>query len=291
MDSRYLKWVILIVLTLTWGSSFILIKQSLVSYTPYQVGALRLSVAGLILVGFGIRNFKYIPKKSLPWVIAGGAMGNFIPMFLFPMAQQYVSSSMAGILDSLVPIFIILLGFVFFGIKSRTHQVIGAIIGFIGAIILMGDDGQSGSNSLWGSGLIIFATALYAMNGLILNRYLSDIPSFKLSSVVFSIWLGPALIILALSGFFDTFQGTPEQWEGLGYVSILGIFGTAIAMILFYKLIQLTSAIFASMTAYLMPIVAVIWGVLDGEVLTWIHAVGGVLILAGVYLIQKKNTE
>ena len=185
MDSRYLKWVILIVLTLTWGSSFILIKQSLVSYTPYQVGALRLSVAGLILVGFGIRNFKYIPKKSLPWVIAGGAMGNFIPMFLFPMAQQYVSSSMAGILDSLVPIFIILLGFVFFGIKSRTQQIIGAIIGFIGAIILMGDDGQSGTNSLWGSGLIIFATALYAMNGLILNRYLSDIPSFKLSSVVF----------------------------------------------------------------------------------------------------------
>lgn len=289
MHARYLKWIILVILTLTWGSSFILIKQSLISFSPYQVGALRLTVAGLILVGFGIRNFKYIPKKLLPWVIVGGAMGNFIPMFLFPLAQEYVSSSMAGILDSLVPIFILLLGYLFYGIKSKKFQILGAILGFLGALILMGDNSQGETNNLWGSGLIIFATALYAMNGLIINRYLSEIPSFKLSSVVFSIWLGPALIILAFSGFFETFEGTAVQWEGLGYVTILGIMGTALAMILFYRLIQLTSAIFASMVAYLMPIVAVIWGLLDGEILTWTHFGGGAFILLGVFLIQKDQ--
>lgn len=289
MHARYLKWIILVILTLTWGSSFILIKQSLISFSPYQVGALRLTVAGLILVGFGIRNFKYIPKKLLPWVIVGGAMGNFIPMFLFPLAQEYVSSSMAGILDSLVPIFILLLGYLFYGIKSKKFQILGAILGFLGALILMGDNSQGETNNLWGSGLIIFATALYAMNGLIINRYLSEIPSFKLSSVVFSIWLGPALIILAFSGFFETFEGTVVQWEGLGYVTILGIMGTALAMILFYRLIQLTSAIFASMVAYLMPIVAVIWGLLDGEILTWTHFGGGAFILLGVFLIQKDQ--
>ena len=133
MHSTSLKWVILAVLSLTWGSSFILIKQSLVSFSPFEVGALRLTVAGLVLCGFGIRNFKVIPKKLMPWVVVGGAMGNFIPMFLFPIAQQEVSSSMAGILDSLVPIFILILGYIFFGIKSRWSQILGAIVGFVGA--------------------------------------------------------------------------------------------------------------------------------------------------------------
>lgn len=276
------------ILTLTWGSSFILIKYSLIAYTPLQVGALRLCMAGLALVFFGVRNFKYIPRKSMPWVIAGGAMGSFIPMFLFPLAQEHVSSSMAGILDSLVPIFILLFGYLFFGIKSRLLQIVGALVGFLGALVLMQDNGQGGSDGMFYSLLIVFATALYAMNGLIITRYLSDIPSFKLSSVVFTIWFGPALIILGASGFFESFEGTAQQWEGLGYVAVLGIVGTALAMILFYRLLQLTSAIFASMVTYLMPLVAVIWGVMDGEKLTWIHAAGALLILIGVYLIQKR---
>lgn len=276
-------------LTLTWGSSFILIKQAIAVYTPLQVGALRLCAAGLILSVFGIRNLKAIPRKLMPWVVAGGAMGNFIPMFLFPLAQEQVSSSMAGILDSLVPLFILLFGYLFFGIRSGWIQVIGAVIGFAGAAVLMGGGGSGGRSDLFHSLLIVLATAFYGMNGLIISRYLSGIPSFKLSSVVFTIWFGPALLILGLSGFFGTFTGTPEQWKGLGYVAILGVVGTALAMILFYRLLQLTSAIFASTVTYLMPIVAVMWGLLDGERLTWIHGLGGVLILAGVYLIQKQR--
>jgi len=215
-------------------------------------------------------------------------MGNFIPMFLFPLAQEKVSSSMAGILDSLVPLFILLFGYLFFGIRSRWLQVIGAVIGFVGAAILMSDDGNGGQSDVFHSLLIVLATAFYGMNGLIVTRYLSGIPSFKLSSVVFTIWFGPALLILGFTGFFGTFEGTAVQWEGLGYVAILGLVGTALAMILFYKLLQLTSAIFASMVTYLMPIVAVMWGLLDGERLAWSHALGGLLILLGVYLIQKK---
>ncbi len=288
MNPAYHKWVLLGILTLTWGSSFILIKQGLVVYTPMEVGALRLCVAGLALVFFGVRSFKYIPKKLMPWVIAGGGMGNFIPMFLFPLAQERVSSSMAGILDSLVPMFILLFGFLFFGIKSRVWQVIGAVIGFIGAAMLMGGDADGGKSDVFHSLLIVLATAFYGMNGLIINRYLSGIPSFKLSAAVFTIWFGPSLIILGLTGFFSTFTGTAAQWQGLGYVAVLGLVGTALAMILFYKLLQLTSALFASMVTYLIPIVAVMWGVLDGERLGWSHALGGVLILLGVYLIQRN---
>lgn len=291
MNPVYQKWVLLGILTLTWGSSFILIKQGLVVYTPMEVGALRLCVAGLALVFFGVRSFKHIPKKLLPWVVVGGGMGNFIPMFLFPLAQERVSSSMAAILDSLVPMFILLFGFLFFGIRSRVWQVVGVIIGFSGAALLIGIDTGGGHSDVFHSLLIIVATACYGMNGLIINRYLSGIPSFKLSAAVFTIWFGPSLIILGLTDFFSTFTGTAAQWQGLGYVAILGLVGTALAMILFYKLLQQTSALFASMVTYLIPIVAVMWGVLDGERLGWSHALGGLLILLGVYLIQRKPRQ
>jgi len=285
------KWVLLTILSLTWGSSFILIKQSIAVFSPMQVGALRLTIAGLALAFFGIRNIRHIPKKLMFWVMIGGCMGNFIPMFLFPLAQQKVSSSMAGILDSLVPIFVLIFGFLFFGMKSRWTQIAGALIGFAGAAILVSDDGNGGSSDVFHSLLIVLATIFYGLNGLIISKYLSGIQSFKLSSVVFTIWLGPALIILGITGFFNDFTGTTAQWKGLGFVTILGLMGTATAMILFYKLIQMTSAIFASVVTYLMPIVAVMWGILDGEKLTWIHGLGGILILLGVYLIQMKSTK
>lgn len=282
------KWVLLAILSLTWGSSFIMIKQSILAFTPFQVGALRLSIAGLVLVFFGIRNFKFIPKKLMPWVALGGCLGNFIPMFLFPLAQQKVGSSMAGILNSLVPIFVLILGLLFFGVKTRLTQVLGAVIGFVGAVVLISYSGGQEQNDLLFSLLIVLATLLYGLNGLIISKYLSGIPSFKLSSVVFTIWLSPSLLILGFTGFFTEFEATPVQLKGLGFVAILGLVGTATAMILFYKLIQQTSAIFASVVTYLMPLVAVFWGILDGEKLTWIHAIGGVLILVGVYLIQMK---
>ncbi len=196
---------------------------------------------------------------------------------------------MAGILDSLVPIFVLIFGFLFFGMKSRPTQIFGALIGFAGAAILVSDDGNGGSSDTFHSILIVLATVFYGLNGLIVSKYLSGIQSFKLSSVVFTIWLGPALIILGITGFFNDFTGTAAQWKGLGFVAILGLVGTATAMILFYKLIQMTSAIFASVVTYLMPIVAVMWGILDGEKLTWIHGIGGILILLGVYLIQMKK--
>lgn len=285
------KWFLLFILSLTWGSSFILIKQSIKVYEPMQVGALRLTIAGLVLVFFGVQNFKHIPKKLMPWVVIGGCCGNFIPMFLFPLAQKQVSSSMAGILDSLVPIFILILGYIFFGIKSRWPQILGAVIGFIGAAILVGDNGNGQSSDFFHSLLIVLATMLYGTSGLIVGNFLSGIQSFKLSSVVFTIWLGPSLIILGFTGFFSDFEATPVQLKGLGYITILGLMGTALAMILYYKLIQQTNAIFASVVTYLMPIVAVMWGILDGEKLTWIHAAGGVLILTGVYLIQMQKTK
>lgn len=284
-------WIILGVLALTWGSSFILIKQGLVAYTPYQVGALRLTIAGGILAIWGIPSLFKIPKNKLKYVALAGFCGNFIPMFLFPMAQTHVSSSMAGILDSLVPLFILLFGALFFNIKGTKNQVLGAIIGFIGAVLLIGGDGFSGENSLLHCLLIVLATALYGLNSLILTRYLNDVPSFQLSSALFTIWLLPSVFILIVSGFFDVFEGTEQQLKSLGFVAILGLLGTALAMILFYRLIQSTGSMFASMVTYLMPVVSVFWGFLVGEKISWIHLFGFGMILSGVYLTQKKEKE
>lgn len=285
------NWIILAVLALTWGSSFILIKQGLVSFTPYQVGALRLTFAGGILAIWGIPNLFKIPKKKLPYVALAGLIGNFVPMFLFPIAQTHVSSSMAGILDSLVPLFVLLFGALYFQVRGTKNQILGAIIGFIGAVILIGGDGLTGENSFWHCMIIVFATALYGLNSLILTKYLNDVPSFQLSSSLFTIWLVPAVIVLFLSGFQTTFEGTTLQWQSLGFVAILGLIGTATAMILYYKLIQTTGPMFSSMVTYLMPIVSVFWGILVGEKVTWLHIAGFVLILSGVYLTQKPDKK
>ncbi|AFL79620.1 DMT(drug/metabolite transporter) superfamily permease [Aequorivita sublithincola DSM 14238] len=284
------KWILLIIIGLTWGSSFILIKKSLLVFSPYEIGAFRVAISGLILGYLGFPALRKMDKKTLFWVALTGFFGNFLPMYLFPIAQTRVSSSMAGILDSLVPVFVLILGFFLFGIKSKWLQVFGALIGFAGAAMLMYFSETTSEESKIGYALlVVLATACYAVAGLIIKEKLQHVPSVKLSGAVFSVWMIPSLIILVLSGFFSHFEANPQTWEALGYLSVLTVVGTAIAMILYYKLIQKTSAVFASTVTYLLPLVAVIWGLLDGEKFTIYYVIGGLLILWGIYLIREKK--
>lgn len=286
------KWFILSVLALTWGSSFILIKKSLEAFTPYQIGSIRVIVSGLIFMAIGIPFMRKMDRKTFLWMALAGALGNFVPMYLFPMAQIKVSSSMAGILDSLVPVFVLILGFAFFKIRSKFMQWTGAVIGFSGAAILMYFSADSsGESDIGYAFLIVLATACYAISALIVNRKLQHVPSFKLSASVFTLWMFPSIIILLFSGFFSDFTGSASQWKGMGYLSILSVVGTALAMLLYFRLIQTTSAVFASMVTYLLPLVAVFWGLLAGERFNIWYALGGLLILAGIYMVQEKNVE
>ncbi|MCG2462324.1 DMT family transporter [Flavobacteriaceae bacterium F89] len=286
------RWFLLFVIGLTWGSSFILIKKSLIAFTPYEIGAIRVGVSGLIMAYIGVPALRRIPKNTLGWIVLSGFFGNFLPMFLFPLAQIEVSSSLAGILDSLVPVFVLVLGFVVFGIRTKTIQIVGAIIGFVGAATLMYFSESSTEESQLGYALlVVLATACYALSALIIKQKLQHVPSMQLSGSVFTIWAIPSFLILIFTGFFTNFQSNSETWEALGYLAILTIFGTAIAMILYYKLIQNTSPVFASTVTYLLPVVAVIWGLLDGESFTIWYVVGGLLILAGIYLIREKKKD
>lgn len=284
------RWYLLSILAITWGSSFIMIKKSLLALSPYQIGSIRVAVSGLLLMFTGFPAIRKIPKKSIGWLVLAGALGNFFPLFLFPVAQTKVSSSLAGTLDSVVPVFVLIFGFLFFKINTTLKQSVGALIGFVGAAILMYFSEPHTGNAPFGYALlVILGAACYAAAAVIIKQKLQDIPSMDLSSAVFTIWMFPALAVLFLSGFFNEFKNNAATWEGLSYLAVLTIVGTTLAMILYYKLIQVTSAVFASSVSYLLPLVAIIWGLLDGEHFSIWFAVGGVLIFAGIYLIQEKK--
>lgn len=286
------KWFLLIIIALTWGSSFILIKKSLLVFSPYEIGAIRVGISGLILAFLGVPALRNMPKNILLWVFIAGFFGNFLPMFLFPLAQTQVSSSLAGILDSLVPVFVLVLGFLLFRIRSKKTQVAGAIVGFTGAATLMYFSEVNTEGSQLGYALlVVLATASYAASALIIKHKLQNVPSMQLSGAIFTIWMIPSFLILFSTGFFTKFQSTPETWEAAGYLGILTLVGTAIAMIFYYKLIQNTTPVFASSVTYLLPIVAVIWGLIDGEEFTIWYILGGLLILIGIYLIREKKKD
>jgi len=286
------RWFLLIVIGLTWGSSFILIKKSLLAFTPYQIGAFRVGISGLLLAFIGIPAIRRMDKKTLFWVATTGFFGNFLPMFLFPIAQTRVSSSLAGILDSLVPLFVLVFGFLIFGIKSKTLQVLGAVIGFVGASMLMYfSEASSEESNLGYALLVVLATACYAVAALIVKERLHHIRSKDLSGAVFTFWMIPSFLILVFSGFFNDLEATPHTLKSLSYLSILTVLGTAIAIILYYKLIQNTTPVFASSVTYLLPLIAVVWGLLDGERFSIWYVFGGLLILWGIYLIREKRKD
>lgn len=284
------KWFILCIMAVTWGSSFILIKRSLLEFTPFQIGAFRVGMSGLVLSFIGFPALRKMNMKTIFWVAIAGFFGIFLPMFLFPIAQTHVSSSLAGMINALEPIFVLTLGFVIFRTRSTSIQSLGALIGFGGAALLLYFSEASGAkNNLIFTLLMVLASASYAYSSLIIEKKLKDIPSIEISSGLFCIWMIPSFFILVFSGFFTDFRFETDQIKALTHLSILTFVGTAGAMILFYKLIQDTSAIFASTVSYLIPIVAIIWGVLDGERFSVWYVIGGAFILIGIYLIREKK--
>ena len=289
MNPETERWVLLVVLSIIWGSSFILIKKSLEHFTPYEVGALRVLIAGIVLLPLAILNIKKFPKKHLKWLIIAAVTGNFITMFLFPIAETQISSSIAGIINSMMPIFVIIVGTLFWKFSTSKRQLIGVAISFSGACILALSGGESGELKLIPIVLLLLATLCYAISTTTVKSKLHEIPAKILSAFVFSfVLILPSLITLVFSGFFNNLQANENLFVGLGFVSLLSIFGTGLAMMLNYRLLSISTPLFASTVTLLMPVVAVIWGILDGEKLTPMQGLGGVVILAGLIFLRAK---
>ncbi len=292
MNPEKQKWLLLILLSIIWGSSFILIKKSLDHFSPYQVGALRVLISGIVLLPIAITNVKKFPKQHLKWLILAAICGNFIPMFLFPIAETQISSSIAGIVNSMMPIFVIIVGALAWKSPTNKQQLIGIFISFSGACILAFGGGNGGELKLIPILLLLLATLMYAISTTTVKSKLSDIPAKILSAFIFSfVLLIPSLLALIFSNFFQEFQLDQEHFIGLGYVATLSIIGTGLAMMMNYKLLSISTPLFASTVTLVMPIVAVIWGFLDGEQLSTIQYIGAIIIIAGLIFLRSKPKE
>lgn len=289
MNPEKERWVLLVVLSVIWGSSFILIKKSLDHFNPYEVGALRVLIAGIILLPIAILNIKKFPKRNLKWLILAAITGNFVPMFLFPIAEEEISSSIAGIVNSMMPIFVIIVGSLLWKFSTTKRQLIGVAISFSGACILALSGGEGGELKLIPIVLLLVATLCYAISTTTVKSKLHDVPAKILSAFVFSfILILPSLISLIMAGFFENHEPNQDLLVGLGFVSLLSIFGTGLAMMLNYRLLSISTPLFASTVTLLMPVVAVIWGLLDGEKLTLMQGFGAIIILAGLIFLRAK---
>jgi drug/metabolite transporter (DMT)-like permease len=288
MKSQQLKWIYLSILALIWGSSFILIKRGLVGLSPLQVGSLRMIFAAIFLLVIGFRNLPKIPLHQWKYLALTALFGTFIPAFLFAIAQTQIDSSVSSILNSLTPVNTLIIGTLIFGLQFKRIQIIGVFIGFLGTSLLILNGAMHHPNqNYYYAILILVATLCYATNVNLIKRYLSDLSPLSVSVGNFSVMLIPAVIILLTSGFFNGIQEIKVQ-HSVFYILILGVIGTGIANIIFFKLIQMATPVFATSVTYLIPIVAFFWGMIDHEYLTFVQFIGAAIILFGVYLTSKK---
>ena len=281
---------LLVILTIIWGSSFILMKKGLVVFDPVQVGTLRMFFASLVLIPIVLRHFRAYFLKRWKKFFAVGLIGNFIPAILFAYAETGITSALAGILNALTPIFTLIIGAMFFALRFRKWQTAGLLLGFGGSVALsfIGQDGGLGSFNHYAATVII-ATVCYGININLLKKWFPELKSTILTALtMFSV--GPlAVIYLLSSDVISTIVNTDGSILALFYLFLLGAVGTAFAFVLFNKLIQISTAVFASTVTYLIPIMAVIWGLLDNETIYPIHFAGMVMIILGVYITNKNK--
>lgn len=285
-----LAWFILIILTIVWGSSFILIKRGLDHFDAGEVGALRMFSASIVLLPIALRNIKKFTPRQYYYLFIVGFVGSFLPAFLFAKAETGLSSALAGVLNAITPVSVVIIGALFFSQKFTARTAIGVLIGFVGTVILMlaGSEGESFSLNYYAL-FILLATVFYGLNVNLIKYRLHGVAAIPLTAMAFSLILPFAAIYLfGYSDFLSKVQLNPEAWESVFYISLLGVVGTAAAMMLFNKLIQFISPVFASSVTYLIPIVAVFWGIADGETLLFTHYIAMIIILIGVYITNRK---
>lgn len=289
MDNKNLKWIYLLILSFVWGSSYILIKKALIGLSPLQVGSLRTIISTVLLLAIGYSSLKSIPKDKWKWILITGLV-SFIPPFLFAYAQTEIDSALAAILNSLTPLATLLIGVGFYRFKIDSKQISGVIIGLIGSVLLMyqGSVINPDQNLLYVF-FIIFASILYALQVNLLKVHLQDVSAVAITVGNFIFIFPLAFVIFFMSDYKQIDISNKDVKVALFCLIILSIVGTVFAKILFNKFVQIASPVFASSVTYILPIVALFWGLLDGEIFTLNQLFATLIILIGVYLANKKS--
>jgi len=279
---------ILLALSIVWGSSFILIKKALIAFDPIDLACMRIAVSALAFTPFIILKRNSLPWKDWKLFLAVGLTGSGVPAFMYFIAQTNINSTVSGLLNSLTPIWTLIIGIMVFKNKMDFSKVIGVIIGFVGAALLILFGESEGSNTnLWFGLFVVLGTLCYGMSGNLVKHYFQNTKSMIISAMSFFLIGPPAIVYLLYSGTFTETIWTTQHTYSLAAVLVLSLVGTVLATIIFYRLIQDTNAVFGSSVAYIMPVVAMGWGFIDGEPIGIVILLSMFLILTGVYLIKK----
>jgi drug/metabolite transporter (DMT)-like permease len=295
LNNTVKKWLIFLLLCTVWGSSFVLMKLGMYGngnqllLNPFQVAALRIFSASVILVPFFIKAFKRIPRRAWGYIFLSGLFGNFIPAFLFCIAETKIDSAFTAMLNTLTPISALLIGLIIYRSVVSKNQWLGVIIGFAGCYILF-----SGDNSFvpgeWGYALmVILATICYGINVNMVRNKLASVGSLDIASGAFATLLVPSLLVLFFTGFYKLPFASVPYIIAISATSVLGILGTALATVVFYKLVKLAGPVFASMVTYGIPFIAIVWGLMYGETINGFQVLGLIIILTGVYLAGRPS--
>ena len=297
-NHKYKAWLILCLLAVVWGSSFILMKMGMEAkdgssiFSGFQVGSLRMLIAGAVLFPFALKYRHLITKKNFVPLLITGFMGNFFPAYLFPYAEEELSSAFAGMLNSTVPVFATLIAVFVFKTKLEKLNWLGLLIGIIGAICLTFAGGNTDfSGGITHIGAILIATLCYAISVNTIKFYLSDLKAFAITSIAFSLTLIPAITSIFIFDTPKVLAENPNAYKALGYIAFLAVVGTALAVLLFNYLISISSPIFGASVTYLIPIVAILWGLLFNETINYKHFICMGILLSGVFLLNKKSQK
>ncbi|MDA8947687.1 DMT family transporter [Flavobacteriaceae bacterium] len=285
------KWVYLFILSLIWGSSYILIKKGLIGLSPLQLGSIRIIMTTLILSFFGWNQLKKIPREAWKWIVVTGFFGTFFPSYLFAFAETVIDSSVAAVLNGMTPLFTLLLGLLLFNSKFNWVKMFGVLVGFGGTLVLVSNEFtiRAGENS-WYAFLVVAATLCYSINVNLIKYKLQGVPAIAIAFGNFISIIVPALGVLFFVDFpWSEITVSSDVSSSLGYIFILSLLGTALAKVMFNELVAISTPVFSISITYLLPIVAIGWGILDGEQFTLIQWFGCALILLGVYLITYKK--
>ncbi|MFZ1305710.1 MAG: DMT family transporter [Ferruginibacter sp.] len=292
MGKGFLNWFIFILLSIIWGSSFIMMKEGLLHLSAFQVASLRIIFSGIVLLPAAIKHYKSIPKNKVLIIFLSGFLGSLLPAYLFCVAELGIDGALAGTLNSLTPIFVIITGALFFSSKTPANKIFGICIAFAGSILLLLSKGnmQESQNLMYVS-YVVLATIFYGFNVNMVHKYLKDIGSIQIASVALTLNAIPAFIVLYFTGYFNLPLSDSGILYSTGHAALLGILGTALASIIFYVLIKRAGAVFSSMVTYGIPIVANFWGIIYGEEVGLKQFGCLALILLGVYLANRKGSE
>lgn len=265
-------------------------KEGLRFLTAYQVASIRIIASGIVLLPVAIKHFRSVPNNKIGYVFLSGFLGSLLPAYLFCIAEEGIDSALAGVLNALTPIFVIIVGALFFNLKTTTTKILGIVIAFLGSVLLFfSQPGFAQNNQLFNVCLVVLATLFYGINVNLVHKHLQQIPSLHIAAIALTLCAIPAGFVLYYTGYFQQDLLQKGIIGATLYSSILGIGGTAIATVLFYMLLKRAGSVFASMVTYAIPVVAIFWGLIYNEDIGWKQFACMCIILLGVWWANKKT--